>query len=67
MRRPPDTTARCEVCHRKLDYEIGSIMWQCQDRDLCIEHKVLTDREPKAKSFFEEYVEAEIYVGRNPK
>lgn len=35
MRIPPSKQARCEKCHASLSYEIGSIAWQCADRDLC--------------------------------
>lgn len=27
--------ARCEDCHKRLDYKIGSIMADCVDDDLC--------------------------------
>ena len=28
--------ARCEECGESLDYEVGSPMWACQNRDLCL-------------------------------
>jgi hypothetical protein len=35
VRMPPDTKAKCEVCGKRLNYEIGSIQWQAKDNDFC--------------------------------
>lgn len=35
MRTPPETMAKCEGCGTVLDYEIGSVAWQCRDHDFC--------------------------------
>lgn len=48
MRTPPDNTAKCEVCGEPLDYEIGSIAWQCRDNDYC---GTIECYKPKCKVF----------------
>jgi len=40
VKRHHDPRAKCEVCGKLLDYNVGSILWECQNRDLCIDHQV---------------------------
>jgi hypothetical protein len=35
VRNTPRGTAYCEECSERLNYDYGSIRWQCRERDLC--------------------------------
>jgi len=34
--RTHDRWAYCKQCGARLSYQVGSIMWQCRDDDVCI-------------------------------
>jgi len=46
MRTPLEVIARCEVCAKRLDYEIGSILWQHKDHDFCGITRCVNDKLP---------------------
>lgn len=39
VRHAPSRWAHCETCGVRLSYQVGSIMWANQDRDLCVKHE----------------------------
>lgn len=46
MKIPPNQGARCEKCGESLSYQIGSVVWQHKDNDLCpaCEAQIAVDR-----------------------
>ena len=40
LKRFHNPKAKCEKCGYRLDYDVGSIKWQCLEKDLCIKCEV---------------------------